>query len=246
MDFASCQCPLHNHVLFSVALMYTMYARFCDAYPQHALRCVLFVLKIALSSRQSLCLEHIIFAECSGHLLIMGPMRTTFTSDNDGFCPQATSDLPTAAHCQSGSLARSNLPTNLNPPLDVPPWQDSRELALRRRTPTSTSRSRRSRKLAPSSCEKTKAKQKELDRLAEFGVYTVDILVALGKTRVATRWELDHRKDGIKERLGARCMMPSRRAKLRAPDASLTAGASTGRITLPRGQNTNMRRGLTG
>ena len=53
--------------------------------------------------------------------------------------------------------------------------------------------------------ETTKAKQKELNRLAEFGVYeTVEILVPLGKKRVTTLWELDHRKDGLSARFGAR------------------------------------------
>ena len=47
--------------------------------------------------------------------------------------------------------------------------------------------------------EATKAKLKELDRLAEFGVYeTVDLHVAFGKKRVTTRWDLDRRKDGIR------------------------------------------------
>ena len=49
------------------------------------------------------------------------------------------------------------------------------------------------------------AKQKELDRHAEFGVFEiVDILVALGKKRVTTRWELDNRKDGTRARFVAR------------------------------------------
>ena len=43
--------------------------------------------------------------------------------------------------------------------------------------------------------EMTKAKQSELDRIAEFGVYeTVDI---------HARWEVDHRKDGIRARFVA-------------------------------------------
>ena len=43
-----------------------------------------------------------------------------------------------------------------------------------------------------------KAKQKDLDRLAEFAVYkTVDISVALVKKQITTRWELDHRKDRV-------------------------------------------------
>ena len=47
--------------------------------------------------------------------------------------------------------------------------------------------------------EAMRAKQKELDRLAEIGVYeTVDIFVALGKERDTTRWELDRRKGGIR------------------------------------------------
>ena len=46
--------------------------------------------------------------------------------------------------------------------------------------------------------EATKAKLKELDQLAEFGVYeTVDMHVALGK-------KLAHRKDGIRARFLAR------------------------------------------
>ena len=49
--------------------------------------------------------------------------------------------------------------------------------------------------------ETIKAKQKELDRLAEFGVNeTEDIPAALGKKRVATRRESDHKKDGIRAR----------------------------------------------
>ena len=49
--------------------------------------------------------------------------------------------------------------------------------------------------------EVTKAKLKELDRLAEFGVYDkVDMRTALGKKRVTTRWDLDHKKDGIRAR----------------------------------------------
>ena len=51
----------------------------------------------------------------------------------------------------------------------------------------------------------TKAKHKGLDRLAELEVYkTVEIPVALGKKRVTTRWEQDHRKDGIRAQLVAR------------------------------------------
>ena len=53
--------------------------------------------------------------------------------------------------------------------------------------------------------EAAKAKLKELDRLAEIEVYeTVDLHVALGKKRVTTRWDLDHRKDGIRTRFVAR------------------------------------------
>ena len=52
--------------------------------------------------------------------------------------------------------------------------------------------------------EAMKAKLKELERLAEFGVYeTVDMRTALGKKRVTPRWDLDHRKDGISARFGA-------------------------------------------
>ena len=41
--------------------------------------------------------------------------------------------------------------------------------------------------------EATKAKLKELDRLAEFGVYEiVDMHTALGKKRATTHWDLDH------------------------------------------------------
>ena len=47
--------------------------------------------------------------------------------------------------------------------------------------------------------EATKAKLKELDRIAEFGVH-----VALGNKRVRTRWDLDHREDGIRARFVAR------------------------------------------
>ena len=96
----------------------------CDVHPQHvALYRFVFVLKIALSSRQSLCLKHIIFTQCSGHLLIMAVLRTTFTSANDGFIPQTTgpvsfhSDLSlvTSAHRQSGGLARSFPSTDEEP-----------------------------------------------------------------------------------------------------------------------------------
>ena len=53
--------------------------------------------------------------------------------------------------------------------------------------------------------EATKAKLKELDRLAEFGVYEiVKMHRALGKKRVTTRWDLDCRKDGIRARFVAR------------------------------------------
>ena len=53
--------------------------------------------------------------------------------------------------------------------------------------------------------EMTKAIQKELDRVTEFGVYgAVDLHVALGKKHITTRWELDHRKDGIRARFVAR------------------------------------------
>ena len=80
--------------------------------------------------------------------------------------------------------------------------------------------------------EAMKAKLKELDRLAEFGVYetvdlqelsgrsewqlagdsqclfalceTVDLQVALGKKRVMTPWHIEHRKNGIRARFVAR------------------------------------------
>ena len=53
--------------------------------------------------------------------------------------------------------------------------------------------------------EAMKAKLKELDRLAEFGVHeTVDLQVAFGKERVTTRWHIDHRKEGIRELFVAR------------------------------------------
>ena len=56
-----------------------------------------------------------------------------------------------------------------------------------------------------SSEEATKGKLKERERLAEFGVYgEVDLHAALGKKRVTSRWNLDHRKDGIRARLVAR------------------------------------------
>ena len=43
--------------------------------------------------------------------------------------------------------------------------------------------------------EAMKAKLKELDRLAVFGMYeTVDGHVALGKKRETTRWHLDQRR----------------------------------------------------
>ena len=78
--------------------------------------------------------------------------------------------------------------------------------------------------------EMTKAKQKELDRLAEFGVHeTVDLHVALGKKRVTTRWDLDPRKDGIRARVVARefkgdeTMHDVCQARLRTRDAPSTA-----------------------
>ena len=53
--------------------------------------------------------------------------------------------------------------------------------------------------------EAMKAKLKELERLAEFGVcQIVDMHTVLGKKRVTTRWDLDHRKDGIRARFVAR------------------------------------------
>ena len=53
--------------------------------------------------------------------------------------------------------------------------------------------------------EATKAKLKELERLAEFGMHeVVDMHTALGKKRVTTRWNLDHRKDGMRARFVAR------------------------------------------
>ena len=49
--------------------------------------------------------------------------------------------------------------------------------------------------------EATKAKLKELDRLAELGVYeSVGLHVTLGKKRLTTRWHLDRSKDGIRAR----------------------------------------------
>ena len=49
--------------------------------------------------------------------------------------------------------------------------------------------------------EATKAKLKELDRLAECGVYqTVDLRVALQKNRITTRWEVDDRKNRTRAR----------------------------------------------
>ena len=46
-----------------------------------------------------------------------------------------------------------------------------------------------------------KAKQKELDRLAEFGVYeAVGILVAQGKKRVTRRWELGRNQCAIRRK----------------------------------------------
>ena len=85
----------------------------------------------------------------------------------------------------------------------------------------------------------TKAKQTKLDRLEEFAVYeTASIPVALGKKRVTTRWELDHRqdeseRDSSQERLRAmkRFTMSLRRAQLRARDASSTTRVSRSRIT---------------
>ena len=77
--------------------------------------------------------------------------------------------------------------------------------------------------------EMTKAKQTELDRLAEFGVYeTLEVHVALGKKRVTTRWELDHRTESGHDlsqgssRAIKQCMMSSRRARVQAQDASST------------------------
>ena len=53
--------------------------------------------------------------------------------------------------------------------------------------------------------EATKAKLKELDRLAEFGVCEiVDMNTPLGKKRVTTRWDLDRRNDEIRARFVAR------------------------------------------
>ena len=53
--------------------------------------------------------------------------------------------------------------------------------------------------------EATKPKLKELERLAEFGACEiVDVHTALNKKRVTTRWDLDHRKDGIRARFVAR------------------------------------------
>ena len=83
----------------------------------------------------------------------------------------------------------------------------------------------------------TNAKKKKLDRLEEFAVYeTAFIPVALGKKRVTTRWELEHRQDGIRARFVARalkerCTMSLRRAQLRARDASSTTRVSRSRIT---------------
>ena len=49
------------------------------------------------------------------------------------------------------------------------------------------------------------AKLRELDRLAEFGVYeTVDLQVDLAKKRSTTRWHMYYRKDGISARFVAR------------------------------------------
>ena len=71
--------------------------------------------------------------------------------------------------------------------------------------------------------EMTKAKQKELYRLAEFGVCeTLDLHVVLGKKRVTTHWELDHRKDGIRARFVAREFKS---------DETPSSTPSTGRIT---------------
>ena len=53
--------------------------------------------------------------------------------------------------------------------------------------------------------EAMKAKLKELDRLAEFGVYEPgDLQVVLGKKRVTSRWHIDRRKDGTRARFIAR------------------------------------------
>ena len=46
--------------------------------------------------------------------------------------------------------------------------------------------------------EETKGKLKELNRLPEFGVNEATGLhIDLGKKRVTTRWDLDHRKEGF-------------------------------------------------
>ena len=53
--------------------------------------------------------------------------------------------------------------------------------------------------------EAMETKLKELDRLAQFGVYeTVDLHVALEKKRLSTRWHTDHTVDGIRARFVAR------------------------------------------
>ena len=51
--------------------------------------------------------------------------------------------------------------------------------------------------------EATKAKLKELDRLADLECMR-HLHVALGKKRATTRWDLDRRKDGIRARFVAR------------------------------------------
>ena len=46
-----------------------------DQHPQHdALYSFLFVLEMAMSSRQLLCFEHIIFGQCREHPLIIAPL----------------------------------------------------------------------------------------------------------------------------------------------------------------------------
>ena len=56
--------------------------------------------------------------------------------------------------------------------------------------------------------EATKAKLKELERLAEFGVYEiVETHMALDKKRVTTRWDPGRMEDGIRARLVAREFM---------------------------------------
>ena len=86
----------------------------------------------------------------------------------------------------------------------------------------------------------TKAKQKELDRLAEFEVYeTVDLCVALGKKRGATREEQDHRQDGIRARFVARRFKGDETMyDMLAPSSTLSTGRIIDNLSLKNSHHT--------